>query len=261
MPALTATGPSFPLVDRYIGARLGADLSAFGNEGVAVVESARRLRREQSYGYIHALWWFWLTDGRSVASVPPGAGEAIDEVLREVRSAEQLSDPALVARLRPTVDVALLSAGLNATDRAQRALWFACDAVHLRRHLCESCRRLTDESMPPAEGVRLPVHCFPDGIVYGAVADGRVVSVAYAHRSGFMEDRVADLGVETSPGCRRRGYARAMVSAVVEQVTHTGGEATYDCAPDNLASVATARSVGFVPYGTSLALCAPAGAP
>jgi len=199
----------FPLVDRYIGTRLGADLSAFGNEGVAVVESPRRLRREQSYGFIHALWWFWLTDGRSVASVPPGAGEAIGEALREVRTAEQLSDQTLVARLRSSVDAALLAAGLPATDRVRCSLWFACNAAHLRRHPGESCRRLTDEGVPPAEELRLPVHCFPEGIVCGAVTDGRVVSVAYAHRSGFMEDEVADLGVETA-----LAYADAAVPAL-----------------------------------------------
>jgi len=249
---------SFPLVDRYIGTRLSANLSGLGNGGVAVVESPRRLRREQSYGFIHALWCPWLTDGRSVASVPPGAGEAIGEALREVRTAEQLSDQTLVARLRSSVDAALLAAGLPATDRVQRSLWFACDAAYLRRHPCESCRRLIGEGVPPAEGLQLPAHCFPDGIVYGAVADGRVVSVAYAHRSGFMEHQVADLGVETAPAYRRRGYARAVVSAVVEHITRTGGEAVYCCAPDNLASAATARSVGFVPYGTSLTLSAPA---
>ena len=232
----------FPLVDRYIGTRLGADLSAFGNEGVAVVESPRRLRREQSYGFIHALWWFWLTYGRSVASVPPGAGEAIGEALREVRTAEQLSDQTLVARLRSSVDAALLAAGLPATDRVRCSLWFACNAAHLRRHPGESCRRLTDEGVPPAEELRLPVHCFPEGIVCGAVTDGRVVSVAYAHRSGFMEDEVADLGVETAPAYRRRGCASAVVSAVVEHFTCTGGEAVYCCVPDNLASAATARA-------------------
>jgi len=72
-----------------------------------------------------------------------------------------------------------------------------------------------------------------------------------------MEDQVADIGVETAPVYRRRGYAKTAVSAVVEHIARTGGEARYGCRPDNLASIATARSVGFVPYGTSLVLAAP----
>ena len=119
------------------------------------------------------------------------------------------------------------------------------------------CRRLADESVPAAEGLRLPTHCFPDGVVYGVVRDNKVVSVAYAHRAGVMEDMVADIGVETAPGHRRRGWARAAVSALVGHFTERGGEARYGCSPDNKASVATAESVGFVPYGKSLILSAP----
>jgi predicted GNAT family acetyltransferase len=103
----------------------------------------------------------------------------------------------------------------------------------------------------------LPAHCFPDGIVYGVIADGRVASVAYAHRTGVLEGLVADLGVVTAPAYRQRGYAKTAVAAVVAHVAAAGGEAVYACRPDNAASVATARSVGFVPLGASLVLGAP----
>ena len=72
-----------------------------------------------------------------------------------------------------------------------------------------------------------------------------------------MENEVADLGVETAPACRRRGYAKTAVSAVVAHITERGGEARYGCSPDNHASIATARSAGFAPYGTALTLSAP----
>ena len=71
-----------------------------------------------------------------------------------------------------------------------------------------------------------------------------------------MEDRIADLGVGTAPGYRRRGYAKTAVAAVVDHITRAGGEALYKCAPANLASAATARSVGFLPYGRGLVLSA-----
>ena len=82
--------------------------------------------------------------------------------------------------------------------------------------------------------------------------------MAYAHRTGLMEDQVADLGVETAEHYRRRGYAQTVVSAVVAELAHGGGEAIYACSPGNLASVATALSVGFAPYATALSLTAPA---
>jgi len=251
------SGIVFPLVDRYIGIHMGVDLSTLRPGRVMVSESARRLRREQSYGFIHALWWVWLEDGRSAASAPPGAGEGVAEILDAAHSAEQVLDPGIADRLKPPVNNALHKAGLQEVDRVLSDVCFACNAALLRRHGHGDCQRLLDGGIPPAEGLRLTSHCFPDGIVYGVLTDGRVASYAFAHRSGVMEDSVVDIGVETAPAYRRRGYAKTAVSAAVEHITRTGGEARYGCRPDNLASIATARSVGFVPYGTSLVLAAP----
>ncbi len=249
---------AFPLIDEYVGRHLDADLSCLQPGRVAVVESARRLQREESYGFLHALWWVWLEDGRSAVSVPPGAGPAVAAIVKDVRDREGLFDPALAERLRVIVDGCLRQHGRAATNCTRPALCFACNAALLRRHAHGDCRRLLDDSVPIAEGLWPSTHCFPDGIVYGVVADGRVVSLAYAHRSGMMEGQVADLGLETAEAYRRRGYAQTAVSAVVAAVTRKGGEALYDVSPDNLASIATARSVGFVPYGRMLALAAPA---
>lgn len=248
----------FALVDQYMGIRLQADLARLEPGQVVVIESGRRLGREQSYGYVHALWWLWLADGRSVVSVPPGAGSAVATIVEGTRGGEQLHDSDLAERLRTPVDRALLEGGVAATDRVIRGLCFACNQSLVRRHRFGECRPLVGQSLPPAEGLRLPIHCFPDGIAYGVIADGKVVSVAYAHRAGVMEDQVADLGVETAPAYRRRGYAKTSVSAVVGEITRRGGEARYGCSPKNLASVNTARSVGFRRYGVSLILAAPA---
>jgi hypothetical protein len=247
----------FLLVDRYVGTSMDVDFSALLPGHVEVVESSRRLRREQSYGFIHAMRWIWLADGRSAASVPPGAGSMVSEILENVHEQNRILDSDLAGQLRGPIDDALHSAGLKKTDRMLWALIFACNASLLCRHGHGDCRRLTDESIPPAEGLRLPDHCFPDGIVYGVVVDARVVSIAFAHRSGIMEDQVVDVGVETAPAYRRRGYAKTVVSAVVEHIAQVGGEARYACSPENHVSAATARSAGFVPYGVGLALCAP----
>ena len=75
---------------------------------------------------------------------------------------------------------------------------------------------------------------------------------------GVMEDQIGDLGVETAKDYRRRGYAKTAVSAVVSHFTTRGGEAFYTCSPENVASIATARSVGSLPFGRSLILAAPA---
>ena len=178
-------------------------------------------------------------------------------ILEDVNDPEQLFDVGFEERLRLPVDETLDRSGLKRTDRTLRDVMFACNASLLRRHHFGDCRRLTDTSIPPAEGLKLPEHCFPDGIVYGVVADGMVASLAHAHRAGVMENVVADMGVTTAPAFRRRGYAKTAVSAVVEHITHNGGEARYGCRTKNSASIATALSVGFVPFGRSLVLSTP----
>jgi len=223
----------FPLVERFVGLRMGVDLSAVSPGATAVVESSRRLRCEQSYGYVHALWWTWLEDGRSAISVPPGAKRAVAALAAGVLSAGELSGPDLVERLKIPVNRALAASAMPAVDRVAATVSVA------------------------SSGLTLPSHAFPDGVVYGVVADGVVAAVAYAHRTGEMENLVADMGVETAMPYRRRGYARAAVRAVAEHFASTGGESLYTTSPDNAASIATASSAGFRPWARGLVLACP----
>ena len=255
-----STQPSdrpFALMDKYLGTRMDCDLAALRRGETHVVETHRRLRREKGYGYERVLWWIWLENGRSAISVPPGAGREVRRIAKGV-TREQLFEAALAEQLKAAASPALEMAGLGEIDRVLADVHFVCDGHLLRRHRCGDCRRLLDESISPAEGLKLPTHCFPDGIAYGVVADGAVASIAFAHRTGLMEDMIAHVGVETAPPYRRRGYAKTVVSAVVEHMTSKGGQAVYACRPDSLPSIATARSVGFVPYAKSLVLSTPA---
>jgi hypothetical protein len=251
----------FPLVEQYLGRRLGTDLSSLPVGRTEVVETTRRLERELSYGYLRALWWLVLGDGRSVVSVPPGCAPAVREIVEGLDAATAVHDRATAPALRAAVDVVLLERDMAAVGRELYDVCFACNGTLLRRHDDGDCRRLTDNSIPAADGLELPTHCLPDGIVYAVVVDGRAVSIAHAHRTGVMEERVADLGVPgTAEPYRRRGYARTAVSAVVSDVVDRGGEALYVCSPRNEASIATAHSVGFALLARSLVLSSPAGA-
>ena len=248
---------SFAHVNRYTGIRVGLDFEGVRPGEIRIVETRRRLTAEQSYGFVHGLWWHWLADGCVVVSVPPGAGNAVQAVLGDLSDEESIFDDRLAEALKAPVDQALLGAGMPAIDRVFRDLVFACNQELVNHHPLPTCRRLLDESIPAAEGLRLPTHCFPDGVVFGMVHERQVVSVAYAHRVGVLEDVVADVGVETAVSHRQRGYAKVVVSALVAHFTDLGGEARYACSPSNEASIATAKSAGFIPYGKSLILSAP----
>lgn len=80
--------------------------------------------------------------------------------------------------------------------------------------------------------------------------------MAYAHKTNIMEDQVADIGVDTALLYRKRGHAKAAVVAVTNEMTSTGGEAIYSCGKDNLASIATASSVGFELYAKRIVIAA-----
>ncbi|MCP4639694.1 MAG: GNAT family N-acetyltransferase [bacterium] len=248
----------FPLVDEFLWTRMDVDPSRLAPGRIVVFESPRRVNRELGYGYVGGCWIVRFLDGRAAASVPPGTGAACHDLLGHLSGPEDIRDPETMCALKEYVNRGLAPQGVRPVNREFVDVFFACNRDHLRRDESGTCRRLTDLIIPPAEGLGLPTQCFPDGICYGVVEEGEVASVAYAHRTGCMEDRVADLGVVTAPGHRRRGFAKTAVSAVVDHITRNGGEARYACRPDNHASIATARSVGFVPYGTSLKLTAPA---
>lgn len=248
----------FPLIDQYFETMLDMNISSLEPRSISVKESPRRLCCEPSYGFVHALLGICYQDSSAAVSVPPGARSVVLDFLEHSLILTQNPfEQEMLDRLVTQINQTRLQAGLPSATRAYEALLFACNAEIGRRNHLGNCRRLRDESIPPAEGMSLPTQCFPDGIVYGIVEDDQVVSVAYAHRSGKMEDQVADLGVETAAAYRQRGYAKTVVSAVTAYMTSMGGEAVYTCSVSNQASIATALSVGFAPYGRMIVVSAP----
>jgi hypothetical protein len=247
---------SFLLIEQYLGTQLDIPLGTIAPGETRVVETTRRTRCEQSYGYIHALYGIWLEDGRGAVSVPPGAGQAIRELLAGAGSPHPSLETGLVDEMARIVNGSLDHYGLPPVYKSWEQRLSGCNAPKVHAWEIGDCIRLVDESIPAVEGLSLPTHCFPDGIVYGVVVEGQVVSCAYAHRSGIMEDRVADLGVETAEGYRKRGYAKTAVSAVTGQMTRMGGEALYNCHPANTSSIATTRSVGYELVGKGVILAA-----
>ena len=230
----------FRLVREYLLSRLGAEGAG---DGLTVVESERRQRREMSYGYIHMIW-LAAFDNCVIASLPPDAGDAIKSYLQANLGKTDITDKAFIARLKALAD---------SEARCFSDLMFACDAETLAPAKPDIVTtRITDDRFKCCKDIHYPGHCLPDGIVYAVTAKDKIVSVAYAHRTGEHQDIVADIGVETSKRYRRRGYARACVNAVARHVIESGGESLYKCAPTNTASIHTALSAGYKPYGKSL---------
>ena len=246
----------FDLIDKYVGIRLGVDLADVKPEQISIVESPRRLSPEMSYGFVHALWWVRFDDGRSVISVPPGCKRGTGHVIGDIGKDEYPFTEEAGTILKTSIESAIKKAGLAPVDRILLDLAFACNGKLLHVFPLTTCQKLGNPAAPLADGVHVPPRCIEDGVAFGVMDRGVVVSVAYAHRSGVMQDCVADIGVETTASHRRQGLAKATVSALVNDFTARGGQARYGCSPENSASIATAVSVGFRPYAESLILAA-----
>ena len=239
------------MVREYLLSRLGAkDIE----DGLTVIESERRRRREMSYGYVHMIWIAAFADGSIVASVPLNTSEAIKSLIRgNVERKINVTDNAFISSLKALADGEARRLFGQKSCRCFSDLMFACDAATLApAHPDVTPTRIIDNRFACRDDIHFPGHCLPDGIVYGVVETDKIVSVAYAHQTGEYQDIIADIGVETSKRFRRRGYARACVNAVARHVIQNGGESLYKCAPGNTASIHTALSAGYKPYGKSL---------
>jgi len=241
----------FRLVREYLLSRLGAE--SLGG-GLTIVETQRRQRCEMSYGYVHMIWIADFADGTVIASLPSGVSGEIKAFLRDRLEREvDITDDAFISPLKDLAHGEAKRLFGQKSCRCFSDLMFACDAETLvPAHPGVTPERIVDDRFQCRKDIHYPGHCLPDGVVYAVTAKDKIVSVAYAHRTGEYQDIVADIGVETSKRYKKRGYARACVNAVARHVIQNGGESLYKCAPTNAASIRTALSAGYRPYGKSL---------
>ena len=90
----------------------------------------------------------------------------------------------------------------------------------------------------------LEATCEADCLGYGVVEDGRIVSLAVTHESpeGL---RTVEVGVETVPSARGKGYATACLAALAAELIAQGLTVEYRCQRYNEASRRVALGAGF----------------
>lgn len=97
----------------------------------------------------------------------------------------------------------------------------------------------------------LEATCDAGCLAYGIVEDGRVVSLAVTHDPIGEDDAgAAEVGVETVPRARRKGYASACLRALAEDLEKRGISPEYRVQRYNRASRRTAHAAGFREIGT-----------
>lgn len=91
--------------------------------------------------------------------------------------------------------------------------------------------------------------CRAGCLAFGVEDGGRVVSLAVTHEAPAEGQTLAEVGVETIPAARRRGYAAASLSALTAALTARGMTVEYRCQRYNHASRRTALAAGFCEVG------------
>jgi len=86
-------------------------------------------------------------------------------------------------------------------------------------------------------------HMLGEGIVAGAVAEGRLVAIAY---TSARSRKHADVAVNTLQGWRGLGLATAAASLVAGEVQEQGQMPVWSCGEDNHASLRVAHKLGFL---------------
>ena len=84
--------------------------------------------------------------------------------------------------------------------------------------------------------------------VFGMFEQQRLVSAASMYP--WDNARIADLGVLTLPGCRRKGYAKALVRSMSRHALSLDHQPQYRCQLDNSASTILAQAAGLSLFGT-----------
>lgn len=242
----------FNLVNEYVLSRLGAKNKVVDNR-FTIVETERRSKCEMSYGFIHMIWIIQFNDGSVIASIPLNVSEEIKSFLLENNNKIDIMNESFILTMKKLTDREANKLYSKDSCRCFSDVVFACNSRSMAKvNTSVTTVRLTDKNIECCNDIGFPDHCLPDGIIYGVIESNKIVSLAHAHKTGEYQDIVADIGVETSIDYRHRGFARECVNSVARHVINNGGESIYKCSPDNVASIHTALSSGYKPYGKSL---------
>lgn len=103
-------------------------------------------------------------------------------------------------------------------------------------------RPLLEAFDPGAADHLLGAACAP---LFGVIVEGRLLSLAHSAR---RTKAACELGVDTLPAARRRGYALAVTLLWAEAVAREGCIPFYSALAENTASLALAAAAGYRPF-------------
>ncbi len=92
------------------------------------------------------------------------------------------------------------------------------------------------------------------GYCCGVFENGLLVSCTDAPDMPFLADSAQEIGINTLPAYRGKGYAAEAAALCATNIVRSGKCPLWSCRADNTASAAVARKIGFVPLADVLTL-------
>src|SRR5437868_9880438 len=181
-----------------------------------------------------ALYLARLTDGQQVRLWRADVAETAREALvARAEAALALPSDESIADERISREVALVRRESPQLD--SRA------AIQIARRLTSEDREMLSRLTRYVD-YYLSEECAPVIIV---VEDDRIVCLAHSSR---RRKHACELGIDTLPDARRRGYALAASVLWAEAVAAEGREPFYSALAENSASLALAHAAGYRPF-------------
>jgi GNAT acetyltransferase len=161
---------------------------------------------------------------------PDASPEQRDDLLRRHARANVADDESPKLRREVALSVGAIPSSLRLRDGASARLLAAEDAPLLETFEAGSSTYYLDARRAPCIGV---------------LVDGRLVSVAHSSRRTL---EACELGINTLPDMRRRGYATGATVAWTAAIQREGLIPIYSARADNTASLRVAAAAGYAPF-------------
>ena len=135
---------------------------------------------------------------------------------------------------------------LNSPSRYAPLLHALFD-IQTEEHL--SLYRLRPSSFQPVINVLVTQDKAPNGLPRFSIRDRDNDVIGASATLNWQSPTYAEIGVNTKPGYRRRGWGRSVVSAMVNYLLENGRTPLYVVAQNNAASIQLAERIGFTDSG------------
>lgn len=237
------------VLDEFFSKYLECDLSNVAPGRVWVIPSDRRDTPEPFHENIIALWLI-ASGNRCVVSIQ----RTLEEPVKRVVNRLALGDFRTPYGQKALLEVlgAKLKHFYEVTGNSGPI--FFVTPTTFRHTATDSCRLVTSEDIPALQAVglygRYLDKSIAEGTCFAAFDLGAPVAVAGTWEVPHMADKVAELCVPgTVPARRREGFGKQVVAGTTGAVLKSGRVPVYVTSNLNFASIATARTVGYQPYG------------